>query len=1136
MSASVSAAPPGISGTSVSEVTSSSVLFEAELNPQGKATRYHFEYGLEDCASHVCTKVPLPEAEIPNPAPNSAVSVSFPVGGLTSATVYHYRLVAKNGETTSGPDRIFATYGASFEGLPDSRAYEQSSPVDKDGGDASGTVATAKAAADGSAIAFGSTFGMPGAKGAQVLPTLLGVRGASSWSTQGLLPPAEIGQRARVIGWSPDYTEVFSRALKLGSPRTEALFVQSTATQVLTMIAPYVPEAEYSFAGTDPSSSTVFFETRKALPGVSGALEGVSNLYAWDRSSNQIQIVDVLNSGSAASPKGGFAGPYFWSASSSGFALRFGGAERNSYLREMRAITPAGSIYFTAGGSGRLYLRKNPTESQSPLNGEGKCTNPALACTIFVSASQRSVLDPAGEQPAAFQAASADGSKVFFTSHEKLTDDANTGPEQPKAAIGRDTIGGNPANIQAEFIPKRAVGIAVVGSFVYWADPVGGTIGRAKVNGETVEDPDPEFIEPGTGGCKLETAPGVFESTEIPSEPRYVAVDSEYVYWTNTGLRGEEEIPRDDGGTIGRAKLNGEAVEEVEPAFICSTDESRPGTRAVCNPQGIAVNETHIYWANAAFSPLVSGCSVGRATIDGEAVKGEWGSTESNTVLPFGLALSPTHVYFSASSELDQNNNSYIYRVPLEGGPTKSIFVGQTGGLRGVALDSSHVYWASQADGAIGRIDLELNGASKENTWLPLTGALNGIALDATHIWWTVNGESATNAGNDLYRFEVATETLVDLTPDATDENGAEVQGVLGVSADGKYLYFTANADLDGTGPAEAGDCEGAVRSASGKCSLYVWHEGIFSFIARLNASNPAVKADALNWVGTPREVIGGVSSYFPKTSFMGGGGKVLLFRSQERLTEYDNEGTPELYRYDADAEQIACVSCRPSGEEPGEGPKLGSITFPSLTPPDGPVAALSTRVLSADGEHAFFESAEALSPQDTNGAGGCPLSGNQNFPACTDVYEWEAPGSGGCGEDGPAYSPLNDGCLYLISTGKSKFPSLLADASVDGSNVFFFTRDQLVGQDEDELQDVYDARVGSGLEGQFPTHPQPCESADACHGPAQLPPVEASPATPNFQGSGNLAEKHKKPKTKKHKKHRKHKGRRAKAKGRSGR
>jgi hypothetical protein len=198
----------------------------------------------------------------------------------------------------------------------------------------------------------------------------------------------------------------------------------------------------------------------------------------------------------------------------------------------------------------------------------------------------------------------------------------------------------------------------------------------------------------------------------------------------------------------------------------------------------------------------------------------------------------------------------------------------------------------------------------------------------------------------------------------------------------------------------------------------------------------------------------------------------------------------------------------------------LGSISFPSAGPLSA-VTGVSSRNFSADGDHAFFETAEALSLADTNGAGGClpSGSGSQAFPACLDVYEWVAEGTGSCQPGSPSYSPLNAGCLYLISTGKDKFPSLLADASESGEDVFFFTRQSLVGQDKDELQDVYDARVGGGLASQNAVAPGPCESAEACHESAPPAPAEASPGTAGFSGPANPKPKKPKPKKNKHKK-----------------
>jgi hypothetical protein len=408
-----------------------------------------------------------------------------------------------------------------------------------------------------------------------------------------------------------------------------------------------------------------------------------------------------------------------------------------------------------------------------------------------------------------------------------------------------------------------------------------------------------------------------------------------------------------------------------------------------------------------------------------------------------------------------------------------------------------------------------------ESEFIGLKGAPSGVAVDGEHVFWSTNGEILPSPGNDLYRFEPNGEgggALSDLTPDATDENGAEVQGVVGISKDGSRVYFTANADFDGAGPAQPGNCTGPPGRAEGRCSLYLWHGGAISFVARLNANGPT-GGDAADWAPTPLSI--STSRAFQKSAFLSADGETLLFSSQEQLSGYENEGIAELYRY-REGEPIACVSCAPTGEAPKGAPTLGSIKPSALNVLNMP-AMVASRILSADGNRAFFETTEALVPSDTNGAGGCPTVGAdlQAFPVCLDVYEWEAPDSVSCSESAPAFSPLNGGCLYLISTGKDDYPSFFADASTDGKNVFFLTRQGLVGQDKDELLDVYDARVDGGIAAQNPAPVAPCESTEACHGPIPAPPGEGQPTTQTFVGPGNVVTKashHKK--AKKHKKH----------------
>lgn len=266
-----------------------------------------------------------------------------------------------------------------------------------------------------------------------------------------------------------------------------------------------------------------------------------------------------------------------------------------------------------------------------------------------------------------------------------------------------------------------------------------------------------------------------------------------------------------------------------------------------------------------------------------------------------------------------------------------------------------------------------------------------------------------TDAGTDLYLYDLGNGgTLQDLSVDtnpADSATGAAVQGVVGVSDDGTYVYFVAFGNLGGA-------------AVSGSPNLYLWHDGSVRYIATLSA------ADGQDWTLYQSTSAGLTSRVTPD-------GHYVAFESAASLAGYDNTDAvtgaadTEVYRYDATSDTLVCGSCRPDGARPH-----GSST---ITPP--PFELNTTRNL-ADNGRLFFDSADDLVPQDTNGR--------------TDVYEYA------------------DGAPALISTGTSRYDAHFQDASSSGDDVFFSTRAQLVPQDSDDLVDLYDATVGVG----FPAPP----------------------------------------------------------------
>jgi hypothetical protein len=80
-----------------------------------------------------------------------------------------------------------------------------------------------------------------------------------------------------------------------------------------------------------------------------------------------------------------------------------------------------------------LYLRVNADQPQGPLDPSGHCAGITLACTVKVSASQKTNgsgaggADPNPPLEAHYQSANQDASLTLFTSKNELTDNANTG-------------------------------------------------------------------------------------------------------------------------------------------------------------------------------------------------------------------------------------------------------------------------------------------------------------------------------------------------------------------------------------------------------------------------------------------------------------------------------------------------------------------------------------------------------------------------------------------------------------------------------------------------------------------------------------------------------------------------------------
>jgi hypothetical protein len=405
-----------------------------------------------------------------------------------------------------------------------------------------------------------------------------------------------------------------------------------------------------------------------------------------------------------------------------------------------------------------------------------------------------------------------------------------------------------------------------------------------------------------------------------------------------------------------------------------------------------------------------------------------------------------------------------------------------------VSTDGRRIFWSD----ASGQVYVRVEG--KETVKLNDSGQF----LTATP-----DGSKVLLSDGCLYSLATA-ECEANLTASA-----AGFLGIMGASADLSRIYFVSPEALGEGAEARVCKATGSEEEQEGKvpvgfgCNLYAYENGTVSLIAALS--------EADNNFGENFNYGSWKAAQSNRTAQVGPDGLYLAFMSQTRLVGYDNRvaggggcrasaiGEPclEVYEYDLEAGSLECASCNPSGQRPLGPSNLSLIRQPGAFKEGTPFPQPENLPGGGEGR-LFFESQDALSPKDTNGR-------------IQDVYEWRPDGVGGCARAG--------GCLALVSSGNSASDSMFLTATPDAKNAFFVTREQLLPQDEDELLDVYDARVGGGIgTGGI----APC-SGEGCKGPIAPPPPPPPSGSSQFSGPGNQKPVHKKHHKRKHHKKRHH-------------
>jgi hypothetical protein len=418
---------------------------------------------------------------------------------------------------------------------------------------------------------------------------------------------------------------------------------------------------------------------------------------------------------------------------------------------------------------------------------------------------------------------------------------------------------------------------------------------------------------------------------------------------------------------------------------------------------------------------------------------------------------------------------------------------------RAISQDGLRIYWSASIEGHLDQLaggiylrenpeqpQSAISGGKCSEAGKACTVAVSETVTAVPAQYWTATPDGskaffsvprgAPQAGN-LYEFNAKTKKSKLIA-------GKVLGSMLGASEDASRIYFASEEAL-------------APGGVAGRPNVYLDDGGDFRFVAALSGADVESPHSAIN--PEPINHLARISPDGTQLAFMSSS-EVL----SEQVAGYDNsdvssgEADAEVYLYDASADEgagrLVCVSCNPTGARPAgrplmEGPYGVGIRAAAQIP-SSESQLYSQRALSENGQRLFFDSFEALVPQDTNGT--------------QDVYEWEATGSGDCKAESPSFSPGAGGCIALISSGESPQDSEFVDASPSGSDVFLATSASLLPQDPG-LVDIYDARVEGGFP-PLPSTPPACEG-EACQGPLS-PPNDPTPASAAFQGAGNVVEK----------------------------
>jgi hypothetical protein len=441
-------APVEIFDTWATEVGTDAALVHAEVNPLGIPAAGRFQY-VEEATYQQSGFAAATEIEVDFGGGEEALVRSVQLHPLKAGTAYRYRVVMENlfEIVEVGPERAFRTFSlppeepdacpnSAFRGgpaavLPDCRAYEMVSPVDKEGGEivvqatavmnlpAVHDHSAAVVPAEGRGLTYSSYRAFGDAISAPYTSQYIATRHPlghpeEGWRSHSISPPREGASFYGTTGLDTQY-KVSSENLRWGWLRTDSepllsedaipgygnLYRRDNATESYEAICPvqppnekpnvYVPEPQ----GFSADGSIAVFSANDRLLSKASSAKGIFQLYGC--AAGVLELLSVLPGGKASAGN-----------SSAGTSGTVNGDHRNRSLHN--AVSEDGArVYWSdskaTDNPGRIYLRENPFAEGT------ECSDDGAPCTVAVS---EAVGGPGAGEPTEFWTADTDGSVAIF--------------------------------------------------------------------------------------------------------------------------------------------------------------------------------------------------------------------------------------------------------------------------------------------------------------------------------------------------------------------------------------------------------------------------------------------------------------------------------------------------------------------------------------------------------------------------------------------------------------------------------------------------------------------------------------------------------------------------------------------------